>query len=223
MKKENFDKGIQELRSLKLTVAEKEAMLENVLKTPIASPYGARVGVYAYVHRFSAVIALCLIVVLTSGTLAFASERSLPGEKLYSIKVKVLEPLRGALAVTPNEELEWEGEKVVRRLVEAEKLADEDKLEEGEIEKLEQEIEKSSSAFAKKAGEISLSTATTTNGRKLKEADLRQSFKEKLDSRDRDEDEDESDKKNEEGREKVKRLKDRAVEALEKDRGDGNK
>ncbi len=216
MKKENFDKGIQELKSLRLTAAEKAAMLETVLKTPIASPYSVETMVYAYARRFSVAVAFGLVLVLTSGTLAFASLQSLPGEKLYSVKVEVLEPLRGVLAVTPDEKLEWEGEKVARRLAEAEELADEDKLEEGEIEKLEQEIEKSSTAFAKKAGEISLSVATTTDGRKLKEAELRQSFKEKLDSRDGNEDRGESDKKNEEGREKVKRLKEKAVKALER-------
>lgn len=224
-----IDKGIGELKNMRLTAAEKAAMLEHIFKAPIASPYQARPKVYAYVRRFSAAIALSLIVVLTSGSLALASERSLPGEKLYSLKTKVLEPLRGALAVTPVKKLEWEEKKVARRLAEAEKLAAKDRLEDDEIENLGMEIEKSSSAFAKKAEEISLDVATSSDGKKAKEAQLKEAFKEKLESEENKNDEsneskmenredfkNESGKKSEEDRREIKKLKERAVKALEK-------
>ncbi|MHB0865607.1 MAG: DUF5667 domain-containing protein [Minisyncoccota bacterium] len=57
----------------------------------------------AYVRRpMGAAMAMIAILVVSSGGVAYAAEGTLPGDTLYPIKVGVLEPLRVALAITPE-------------------------------------------------------------------------------------------------------------------------
>lgn len=81
------------------------------------SPYSAP----SMSHFFTAgkILAFALILVMVSGgTLAFAAENALPGDVLYPIKINVNEPIRGALAVTPEEKADWQATRVERRLSE---------------------------------------------------------------------------------------------------------
>lgn len=72
-------------------------------------------------------IALVIALVL-GGSTAFAAENSLPGDTLYPVKVYVNEQLRDVLEVSDKGQAEWNLQKVERRLLEAEKLAQQDKL-----------------------------------------------------------------------------------------------
>ncbi|MHB1163005.1 MAG: DUF5667 domain-containing protein [Minisyncoccota bacterium] len=57
----------------------------------------------AYVRRpMGAVMAMALILVVSSGGVAYAAEGTLPGDTLYPVKVGILEPLQVALAATPE-------------------------------------------------------------------------------------------------------------------------
>lgn len=56
------------------------------------------------------------------------AENSLPGETLYPVKVRFNEELRGALAASPYEKIEWETELLERRVSEARLLADSGRL-----------------------------------------------------------------------------------------------
>ncbi len=208
-----FEKGIDELKRMKLSEAEKTAMLSHIVAQPVASPYARHVRVYAHVRKLSPVMALCLVAVFASGTLAYAGERALPGEKFYAIKTKVVEPLRGLLAITQEQKLEWEQAKVSRRLSEAERLSESHELSDEKTEALEKAIEKSSSGFAAAAEKVSAQKATTTEGKMEREERLKQDFKEKLD--------DKRDKNTPQVQdERIKRLKDKAVETLERKNSD---
>ncbi|MFZ2303580.1 MAG: hypothetical protein WAV98_02185 [Minisyncoccia bacterium] len=60
---------------------------------------------------------------LMGGTVSFAAENTVPGDKLFAVKVYVNEAVRGAVSVTPKAKAEWEVKLVERRLEEVEKLA----------------------------------------------------------------------------------------------------
>ncbi len=57
-----------------------------------------------------------------------AAEQSVPGDGLYAIKVQFNEELRGTLAFSPYQKIEWETERLNRRISEARLLASEGKL-----------------------------------------------------------------------------------------------
>lgn len=72
-------------------------------------------------RRFAYVSALFLFVVL--GGFSVAAESSLPGNILYGLKVGVSEPLRGALAFTPESKVRVEAKLAERRLEEVTALS----------------------------------------------------------------------------------------------------
>ncbi len=56
------------------------------------------------------------------------AERSMPGDILYSVKVGFNEEVRSSIARSPYQRIEWETERINRRLVEAQVLAREGRL-----------------------------------------------------------------------------------------------
>ena len=56
------------------------------------------------------------------------AERAVPGDTLYPVKVRFNEELRSTLALSPYEKVEWETERLERRIAEARLLASEGKL-----------------------------------------------------------------------------------------------
>lgn len=123
--------------SVRLTVTEKSAMrtaligrldlaasvspLGRLRSSMAASWSGLRTALRAVSRPAMAFTALVGLVAVGSGTV-MAAENSLPGEPLYSLKVSVTEPVRQALAVTPEAKARWSVEVVERRLAEAERL-----------------------------------------------------------------------------------------------------
>ena len=73
--------------------------------------------------------ATALVLVVGVGT-SYAAEGALPGEPLYEMKVRVVEPLRGVLAVSEVSKAKWDTERISRRLAEAEVLAARGELDE---------------------------------------------------------------------------------------------
>ena len=219
MKEENFKKGIEEIQEMRLAEAEKSAILQRIFSTPIRSPYTRYLQAFAYVRRpASALVVVCLIFAFSSVT--DASQNSLPGEKLYSLKVAMVEPILDHFNTAPLEKLAWEEEKISRRIAEAESLADQNKLDEKKTKELEDKIEKSSSAFAITAEVVASSTATSTNAHREKVERLKREFKHKLEAdRVMHDDEEKDNKKQQKGdrdkEAKIKRLKDTAVRAVD--------
>lgn len=93
--------------------------------------------------------------VLSGGSLSFAAEKSLPGEKLYAIKINVNEKVRDLVAVTPKLQANWEKEKIVRRLDEAKELQTQGKLDEGTQIKLGTQVSESAKTFSEEVKKLS--------------------------------------------------------------------
>ncbi len=143
MKNKNLDKGIKEIQNIKMTSLEKSQILENVLSfsvtenQPIKSPYqGFSFSFLLKNTRLAYVVAVCLIFVLSSGGLVFASEASLPDSILYPIKVKIIEPIGGVLKFSAKEKAQYESKLSIKRISEAEALAQKNKLDDVNKKKL---------------------------------------------------------------------------------------
>ncbi len=227
-----FDKRITDWRNERLTDAEKSHMLANIFATPIESPYTKYLQVLVYIKR--PVVGALLACLILSSSVVYASQNALPGEKLYAVKTRVVEPVLDALNTLPAQRLARQEEKVVIRLAEAKALATQDKLDERRVKILEERIEESSTKFSIAAEEVVENTATTTKQRDEKREELRNKFREKIaQDKEREEDqvqagiqamsaslqvEDTSEKSRDNNRDQIERLKDRALRVLEERR-----
>ncbi len=127
MKDKNIEKIIADVKKISLTQEEKAVLwstLDSYTEThqgvhqlkSVRSPY--------FNFRFAYAIATFLIVILTGGTTAvFASEKALPGDILYPVKIHVSEPLKIAFAGTSEAKQQVKVSQVAERLNETETLA----------------------------------------------------------------------------------------------------
>lgn len=128
MKDLNIKKEIAQIKKISLTVDEKSTMLKNLsayadVHAPVSSPF----SIFSLLNnplnrKFAYVLASMIIAVLAGGSLAYASENSLPGDLLYPIKTKIVEPIKLAIATTPEAKAKVETEIADNRLQEAETL-----------------------------------------------------------------------------------------------------
>lgn len=185
MNKKDFKKGIEDIKNIRMTNAEKTHMLKSILSLPIKSPYMEHVSVFTFINSNYARIAwtVCFIFALTFGGTVYTSGASLPGDLLYPIKTKVVEPVLDIVNNTPIEKVAWEEEKITRRIEEAEALAEDGRLDEKKLKKLEREIEKNSHVFVKVVNIVASSTATSTSSAVEKARDLKQEFRRKINER----------------------------------------
>ncbi|MHB8660575.1 MAG: DUF5667 domain-containing protein [Minisyncoccota bacterium] len=134
--KNNFEKIMEKAGAhITLTETERERMRfvlrEYATLKPVQRPALApRIDAwFAYLRRpVNVAIATVLILTLSSGGIAFAAERTLPGDVLYPVKVSVIEPLRIALAASPEAKASLQMAFAQRRIDEAAELASEGKL-----------------------------------------------------------------------------------------------
>lgn len=75
---------------------------------------------------FKSMVGLSAVFVLLS--VPVLAERAVPGDMLYSVKIGFNEEVRSSISRSPYEEIEWETERLNRRLVEAQVLAREGRL-----------------------------------------------------------------------------------------------
>jgi hypothetical protein len=78
---------------------------------------------FARLAKWSSAVAVLILVVIP-----VMAEKAVPGDGLYAVKVRFNEEVRSTLATTPYEKIEWETEKLNRRIAEARLLADEGRL-----------------------------------------------------------------------------------------------
>ena len=78
---------------------------------------------FSMIFRSSAVAAALVLVVVP-----FAAEKAVPGDTLYAVKVHVNEDLRSVLTFDSYQKVEWETERLNRRIAEAKLLASEGRL-----------------------------------------------------------------------------------------------
>lgn len=88
------------------------------------APEGINIRRFIFMRNLRFYLAVAGMILILGGTAtSLAAERSLPGDPLYSLKTSLTEPLRGAFAFSRSSKLNWQIEKIDRRLEEAEKLA----------------------------------------------------------------------------------------------------
>lgn len=78
---------------------------------------------FAELFKYSTVAAAIILVVLP-----FVAEKAIPGDTLYAMKVQFNEELRATLTFDSYQKVEWETERVNRRIAEARLLASEGRL-----------------------------------------------------------------------------------------------
>lgn len=78
---------------------------------------------FSLIFKSSAVAAALVLVVVP-----FMAERSVPGDTLYAVKVQFNEELRSSLTFDTYQKVEWETERLNRRIAEARLLASEGRL-----------------------------------------------------------------------------------------------
>jgi len=134
MKDQKIQNGINEIKNIKMTALEKKQILEYILNSPqksnklIPSPW---MNIFTFTvkkNRLVYYMVIPLVVVLTGSGAVFASGESLPDSMLYPIKVNIVEPMRGALKFSKESKANYESGLATKRMVEAEKLATEGKL-----------------------------------------------------------------------------------------------
>ncbi len=127
---------ITDAEKIKLTAGEKDSIRQNisafsenyVAKPPVStvSPFGIKSPFFnPMMYRMASAFALVLII--GSGT-AFASQRALPGDTLYTLKTKVNEKVAGFFVIGLENKAAWNQEIANRRIDEAVTLASNGKL-----------------------------------------------------------------------------------------------
>ncbi len=101
--------------------------LRKSVKSPIQmaalSPYNIVQIPFSIVLKWSAAAAAFLLVVVP-----VLAEQAVPGDNLYAVKVRFSEEVRSTLTLTSYGKVEWETERINRRISEARLLANEGKL-----------------------------------------------------------------------------------------------
>jgi len=75
------------------------------------------------IARYASAFAVVVLIIVP-----FMAERSVPGDALYAVKVQFNEEVRSSLALSPYQKVEWETERLNRRIAEARLLASEGRL-----------------------------------------------------------------------------------------------
>jgi hypothetical protein len=149
---------------------------------PVLSPYQRFIGaVSPFMHLprvpvFALALMLVLVTAFGSAT-TFAAEGSLPGDPLYLLKVNVIEPVRGLLAVSTEAKTAWRVSVAEARLNEVEALASTQRLtiDEGKrsrerfdssLQAVQSNIEKLSHENPEKASAINASFTASLNAHK---------------------------------------------------------
>lgn len=144
MENEKIKNGIKVIKEITMSDNEKQSIFHDILNSPIynnkervKSPW----GIYAYVsmmkrNQLAYYVVIPLIIILSGGGVVFASQDSLPNDILYPIKVKILEPVEGALTFSQTEKAKYQSNLAKTRLVEAQTLAKENKLDDSTEEKI---------------------------------------------------------------------------------------
>jgi len=137
--REKFDNDLNQLKNLKLSLEVKAEMKQKILSsfsagqapiTPVASPYVSKFVFLRHYQNF----ALIFLVVFSFGSV-FASGGSLPGDILYPIKTKVVEPIAKLTKTSEQAQIEYQVKLADIRIAEIKRLAEEKRTTADNIEK----------------------------------------------------------------------------------------
>lgn len=193
----NLNKLIQSAKQVNLSREKKDlvrARLESFIElTPITkiSPQPVKPHFMSRVSisYFGKAISFALIVLIAGGsTISYASEDTLPGDTLYTVKVNVKEPLEEKFAITPQAKLEIKTKQVEKRLTEAQTLIQKNDLTPEKHKEVERQVEKKVGEITKKidelqeVGDIDTILATTSKLQPVLKAHKEALEKEKIQS-----------------------------------------
>jgi hypothetical protein len=145
---------ISQVKKVSLSQDEKSRILHNLsLYTDVHQQIPTTHTLFAFFNislnkKLAIVLASVMIAVIVGGTAVYASEGSLPGDLLYPIKTRIVEPLKVALAGTPEEKADVEAGLAVERLKEAETLDQRGKLTQDFKKALDNNVEKHFADFS---------------------------------------------------------------------------
>ncbi|MFA6386470.1 MAG: DUF5667 domain-containing protein [Candidatus Paceibacterota bacterium] len=150
MENNKFKKGIKEIKNITMTDNEKAHILGNILKISKEKPKTKTSPWVSFSflailknNRLVYYVVVPLIIILSSSGVVFASQSSLPDSILYPLKVNVVEPLiEGALTFSPKNKAKYEVNLATKRLVEAETLAGQGKLDKKNEDKINNLLDK---------------------------------------------------------------------------------
>lgn len=169
MKELNIQKGIDQIKKVSLTSEEKSKMLHNLsLYADIHQPIPTTHSLFSFFNislnrKLATVMASVMIAVVLGGSAVYASENSLPGDLLYPIKTKIVEPIKIAMATTPKAKADVEANIGVERLKEAETLDQKGKLTPDIKKELNSKIENNFSNFFKIKRQIAGTSSDESN------------------------------------------------------------
>lgn len=114
---------------------EMKVTKKNNVKNPISTPLMIEPFTVLHIH-FNKIFKSSLVVgALLLVTIPFVAEKAVPGDTLYAVKVHINEEIMSTLIFDSYQKVEWETERLNRRIAEARLLASEGKLtEEAEAE-----------------------------------------------------------------------------------------
>lgn len=126
-----FKQLIKELRQHKLTAEDKKKgrdelqlfMREHPASIMPDTSWQIQPSRSFFNYFLRPVPAFLAVALFSVSGIAYAAEQSLPGEALYSVKIKVTEPARELIAISPESKAKVHVRLAIRRLEEAGKLA----------------------------------------------------------------------------------------------------
>lgn len=121
-----FEQLINNAKSVRLDDGDRSAVRRNLVALAGTNPLPGRIPSWRF-GMFSvrpALIALGILLVTGTAGAAWSAQKSLPGDLLYPVKVGLNESIRGALAVSEDDEIDWELAQIGLRLDEEEQLAE---------------------------------------------------------------------------------------------------
>ncbi|MFZ3012022.1 MAG: hypothetical protein WA060_03465 [Minisyncoccia bacterium] len=154
--------GIKEIKEIKMTDLERDHIYRNILSSPVISythPVKSPWAVFSFMatihkNRFVYYGSVLGLFVVLGGGAVFASGNSLPGNIFYPLKVSVIEPLYSTLTFSPKAKAQYESHLATKRLVEAETLKIQGKLDKKKEERLNLLLENHTESFSKAIDDI---------------------------------------------------------------------
>ncbi len=161
-------------RKISMTAAEKQSMrshLEELVRAGASAPHMADNNLISDIRKSQVspyfgnmfkvgILARAMVFVLVGfivggTTLSFASANTLPGDALYSIKTKVIEPVRRSFAFSVESTARYDASLVQTRIDEIQKLEDSGKLSDPRISVIaEASMEDTFDGYAKSLGSL---------------------------------------------------------------------
>ncbi len=165
-----MDKQIKQLinKLKKITITEREMIFirSNLSSFIFSSPMASTPSPYLFKSHFltlrKSLIAACLIVIFGGGALAFAAEKSLPGDILHPIKININEKIISALQFSPEAKIAWHKKIVDRRLAEIQALSLTGKLDKTKKAQMGDELKNNLDAISKINNSVNINTESTT-------------------------------------------------------------